>query len=208
MFDNFQVTVYTDFKNTLHSQKRPLIRLELKKPNDTIATVLEYKQDTLVVALKKICQFMDQTHTEWLEHIEKVRNTYTSINLFTTKQINFLKSALSSILLKQGTLEWQAFEQLGFLLFNLVKQDALTDRFIREVYVESLNELRKKRRLETNKPEPIIDPKKEEFVKAFASKNGVSDVVVRKAIELYGMSDETKLQDYCFLNDGMMDVNG
>lgn len=182
------------------SQHHPLVRFQLNADFLSAPIQLEYKNETVEICLKNLCQLIEKSFTQWISHIEVTRNTYTWINLFTTKQVNFLRSELSNFLIKSVDLENSdtfTWNQLKSMLFNLVPNEMFDANYLHEAYVQILAQQRQAR--------SNLDPSVVEFVKDYALRNQFNEALVYRAIKIYGTEDTDGINEFCILNDTEME---
>lgn len=182
------------------SQHHPLVRFQLNADFLSAPIQLEYKNETVEICLKNLCQLIEKSFTQWISHIEVTRNTYTWINLFTTKQVNFLRSELSNFLIKSNDLENSdtfTWNQLKSMLFNLVPNEMFDANYLHEAYVQILAQQRQAR--------SNLDPSVVEFVKDYALRNQFNEALVYRAIKIYGTEDTDGINEFCILNDTEME---
>lgn len=182
------------------SQHQPLVRFQLNADFLSAPIQLEYRNETVEICLKNLCQLIEKSFTQWISHIEVTRNTYTWINLFTTKQVNFLRSELSNFLIKNFDLENSdtfTWNQLKSMLFNLVPNEMFDKNYLHDAYVQILAQQRQAR--------SSLDPSLVEFVKDYALRNQFNEALVYQAIKIYGTEDIDGINEFCILNDTEME---
>ena len=200
LFEDFELSVYSDFKKLRMSQHQPLVKFQLNADFLSTPIQLEYKNETVEICLKNLCQLIEKSFTQWISHIEVTRNTYTWINLFTTKQVNFLRSELSNFLIKNVGLENSdtfTWNQLKSMLFNLVPNEMFNIKYLHDAYVQILAQQRQAR--------SNLDPSLVEFVKDYALRNQFNEALVYRAIKIYGTEDTDRINEFCILNDTEME---
>lgn len=186
LFDQFSITVFTDFDNELMNDDEPLVKVKFSNNNE-----LQYTRETTLNCLKELCSFLDHVKNNWLDRIKQIRSTYNYINLFTIRQINYLKSALKKVHIDESFSEdsIDAF-QLKALLFNL--NEKLTFQFLREVYVKSLEEIKLKHKKVSSNVS---------LIQKIATENNFKISTVVNAVKMFGITDKSKIIDYCIEND-------
>ena len=143
IFDNVKILIHCDITNTKKIAKKRLIEVNLNNSSFTRLNELlrlgEFSHETSTVeTLKDLCKFMEKSLESWLAHIKSVRDEYNLINMFTIKQIVYLKSYYDQLIHKKNARSNASsnLEQVRALLFNLNK--SITKNDLKAVYGKTL----------------------------------------------------------------------
>ncbi len=222
LFDSILIKIQCDILNKYKDTSRSVLQIELNSNFANFNTLLNFgnsssssapsifSDETSIDSLKKLTRFMELSLQIWLNHIETIRNEFNLINLFTIKQIIYIKFYLNhnifplnhqnnNVIGQNGL----SFEQFKNFVHNLNAN--VTDTTINEAYELSIKS--HKQIKESKKRNAITknSSKQEDFILKFANDNNFSKKVVRSAVKQIGITSTEDLFNYCLNNDDFAD---
>jgi hypothetical protein len=189
LFNKFEAVVYCDILNDREKMSKPVstITFHVDLNNHEINDLNSTSKQSLV----DLCSFMENCFTLWQEYVVDLREKHDCLNYMTINQIVFLREKLGSLFLTKKINDID-FVQIKWLLMNIN-----TDVSV-ELLLKACNEAAKSvSKNVSNVKLTGYDDKITEFMNRFARDNDFPVQIVRRAIDEYGIADESKLLAYC-----------
>ena len=197
-FKNFLAKVYCDQSNKLSRSSHATVNISIL--SGLAPLKLENKQEETLKSLNGMRLFFENCLDFWVNHVNTIRDSYMLINYYTTNQVVYLQQVLGEILAESGQCEefhvLQAFALLSFIRDDLDKSKLVAAYAELKLKFQSL-----RKKTESRQKLNTYEDKHNEFINRLALANDFSRAVVKKAVSIYGTSNEQEIITYCLENE-------
>jgi E3 ubiquitin-protein ligase RNF213 len=197
-FKSFTAQVFCDQSNKLvqNGDSNVVIKM-LGSFVEKKYLILENKREEATKSLNDMRLFLENCLEYWVNYVHSIRDQYLNLNFFTTSQTVYLQQVMATFLNNFSNLdkfdEWQLYTLLSFIRQDLDRVKLLN------AYDElklNYNSLKKTSLKNTS----YLD-KTDEFINKIAQNNNFNFSVVKKAVDIFGHTNEQEIISYCIEND-------